>query len=335
MKIKKKASAGMAAILAAVIFLCAGCGMEEAATVENHEKSLALLISQEDEFLLDLKENIQAEAAAQGYRVQYYTAEGDSTTQLLQVHEALASGVETLIVNLTNDENSEEIANIVGDAKVVLVNRAPINRAILNEKMVFVGMDETQCGILQGEALADYFWENAQGTEIRYLLFQGVPGLENTNERSNGAIQGLMDVSFAPVAAAAFQVCDFYRDEARDAMQELLKQEVAFDCVICNNDAMALGVIEAMESAGMSPEDVPIVGIDYTADGAAALQAGKLYMTVDQNARMQAETAVAVAMNLDQGRAFDSGLGQIPDLDYAAQTQPYMVRIPVEAVVAE
>lgn len=335
MKIRKKTFAGMAGVLAAVLFLCVGCGMEEAVPAEHHEKSLALLLSQEDEFLLNLKESIQTEAAAQGYHVQYYTAEGDSKTQLLQVHEALASGAETLIINLTNDENSEEIANIVGDAKVVLVNRAPMNRAILNEKMVFVGMDETQCGILQGEALADYFWEKAQGTEIRYLLFQGVPGLENTNERSNGAIQGLMDVSFAPVPAAAFQICNFYRNDARNAMQDLLQQEVPFDCVICNNDAMALGVIEAMESAGMSPENVPIVGIDYTADGAAALQAGKLYMTVDQNVQMQAETAVAVAMNLDQGRAFDSGLDQIPALDYTAQAHPYMVRIPVEAVVAE
>lgn len=334
MKKRNGSTAGIVLVMiAAVMFLCAGCGNHEAAAEEKQTRALALLLSQEDEFLLDLKESIEEEAAAQGYEVLYYTAEGDSDTQLRQAHEALAAGVETLIVNLTNDETSEKIAEIVGNANVVIVNRAP-EKPILNEKMVFVGMDEAQSGLLQGKALAEYFWEQGQGTDIRYLLFQGVPGLENTDERSNGALQGLMDVSFVPVAAAAYQVCDFYRDQARGAMQELLAQEVEFDCIICNNDAMALGVIEAMEEAGLNPGDVPIVGVDYTADGAAALEAGKLYMTVNQDAQIEAEVAVTAAVNLDQGRAYDSGIEQLLGSDYAAQTQPYMIRIPAEAVVA-
>ncbi|MDO4315082.1 MAG: substrate-binding domain-containing protein [Oscillospiraceae bacterium] len=321
-------------LIAAVVFLCAGCGSSETAAEEEKEtKTLALLLSQEDEFLMDLKENIETEAAAQGYELLYYTAEGDAGTQLRQAHEALAAGAETLIVNLTNDEASEQIAEVVGGANVVIVNRAPEN-PILHEKMVFVGMDETQSGLLQGKALAEYFWERKQGADIRYLLFQGVPGLENTDERSDGAIRSLTDVSFNPVAAAAYQVCDFYRDRARDAMKELLAQGVEFDCVICNNDAMALGVIEAMEEAGLDPGDVPIVGVDCTADGAAALEAGKLYMTVNQDARMEAEVAVAAAINLDQGRAYDSGMEQLLGSDYTAQTQPYMIRIPAEAVMA-
>lgn len=334
MKKRNASTAAVALILAAaVMFLCAGCKDHTAEAEDGGARALALLLSQEDEFLLDLKESIEAEAAAQGYEVLYYTAEGDAETQLRQAHEALAAGAETLIVNLTNDEASEKIAEIVGNANVVIVNRAP-EHPILNEKMVYVGMDEAQSGLLQGKALAEYFWEQGQGTDIRYLLFQGVPGLENTDERSNGALQGLMDVSFVPVAAAAYQVCDFYRDRARDAMEDLLAQQVEFDCIICNNDAMALGVIEAMEAAGRDPGDVPIVGVDYTADGAAALEAGKLYMTVKQDAQIEAEVAVAAAVNLDQGRAYDSDIEQLLGSDYTAQTQPYMIRIPAEAVVA-
>lgn len=333
MKFRKKTMLSMAmGMLAAVVFLCAGCGTGEVSAPENQEKSLALLLSQEDEFLMDLKACIEAEVARQGYELHYYTAEGDPETQIRQVHEVLDAGVDTLIVNLTNDETGERIADIVGDANVVFVNRAPTNRAILNEKMVFVGMDETECGTLQGKALAEYFWEEEKGSEIRYLLFQGVPGLENTDERSNGAIQGLMNVSFTPVAAAEFQVCDFYRDRARDAMKDLLAKDVSYDCIICNNDAMALGAIEALEEAGKDPAEVPIVGVDHTADGAAALQAGKLYMTVDQNAQVQAEAAVAAAINLNEGDAFDSDIHQ--PLDATGQTQSFTVRIPVKAVLA-
>ena len=333
MKDRKNTFARLAVVmLLTVSLLCTGCGTKEPAPKETQEKSLALLLSQEDEFLMDLKACIESEVAKQGYALHYYTAEGDPKTQLEQVHEVLASGVDTLIVNLTNDETGERIADIVGDANVVFVNRAPTNKAILNEQMVFVGMDEAQCGALQGEALAQYFWQEKQGTEIRYLLFQGVPKLENTNERSNNALQGLMNVGFTPVAAAEFQVCNFYRDRAYEAMNNLLADNVIYDCIICNNDAMALGVIDALEAVGKDPAEVPIVGIDNTADGAAALQAGKLYMTVDQNAQMQAEFAVAAAINLNEGRAFDSKIYQ--PLDANGQTKPYTIRIPVSAVTA-
>ena len=101
----------------------------------------------------------------------------------------------------------------------------------------------------QGQELAAYFQKNWVGTEIRYLLFQGVPNLENTLKRSNGALQGLIDAGFTPVSAAEFQVCDFYRDRARAAMTELLAAGTAYDCVIRNNDAMALGVIDVLRDA--------------------------------------------------------------------------------------
>ncbi|CAN4038709.1 hypothetical protein NBJODN_NBJODN_00245, partial [Dysosmobacter welbionis] len=54
----------------------------------------------------------------------------------------------------------------------------------------------------------------------------------------------------------------------RQAMAALLEQGVDFDCVICDNDEMALGVIEALEAAGRDPGAAPIVSVDHTAEGA-------------------------------------------------------------------
>ena len=94
-------------------------------------------------------------------------------------------------------------------------------------------------------------------------------------------------------------------------MAALLEQGVDFDCVICDNDEMALGVIEALEAAGWDPGAAPIVSVDHTAEGAAALESGKLYMTVDQNPEDQARAAVAAAVNLARGRAYDDGLREL------------------------
>ena len=202
-----------------------------------------------------------------------------------------------------------------------------------DDRMVFVGMDEAGAGALQGWVLADYFWETDHGTDLRYLLFQGVPDQENTDARSAGALQSLLDDGFFPVAAADYQVCGFDRQRAADAMTDLLAQGVTYDCVICGNDEMALGVIGALKAAGRDPGAVPIVSVDHTEAGADALEAGELYMTVDQNVGLQAKAAVAAAVNLDQGRPFDSGLADLLGETYTDPDQPYTLRVPVEAVL--
>ena len=330
-----KQTAALAALM--TLTLCAGCGASDPAPAAakartGEQGTLALLMAREDPFLTELKERILSEAAAQGYDVRVYNAGNDPETQLRQVHQALADGVETLLVNLAEGEDAEEISGIVGDAGVVLINRAP-ETAILNDRMVFVGMDETEAGVLQGHALADHFWETDHGTDIRYLLFQGVPDQENTDARSAGALQSLLDDGFFPVAAADYQICGFDRQRAADAMADLLAQGVTYDCVICGNDEMALGVAEALKAAGRDPGEVPIVSVDHTEAGAAALEAGELYMTVDQNAGLQAKAAVAAAVNLDQGRPFDSGLADLLGATYTDPDRPYTLRIPVEAVL--
>ena len=169
-----KRMTALAALTALV--LCAGCGASDPAPAAaeartGERETLGLLMAREDPFLTELKEQIQAEAAARGYDVRAYNAGNDPEAQLRQVHQVLADGVETLLVNLAEGEDAEKIAGIVGDAGVVLINRAP-ETAILNDRMVFVGMDEAGAGALQGRALADYFWETDHGTDLRYLLFQ-------------------------------------------------------------------------------------------------------------------------------------------------------------------
>ena len=68
----RKKIGAVVALLAAVAVLGTGCGADAAGTVESRTRetrALGLLLSREDTFLSELKADIEAEAAAQGYAV--------------------------------------------------------------------------------------------------------------------------------------------------------------------------------------------------------------------------------------------------------------------------
>lgn len=77
------------------------------------------------------------------------------------------------------------------------------------------------------------------------------------------------------------------------------------DVIFANNDEMAIGAIQALKAAGLSMDDVIVVGIDATQDGLAAMAAGDLDVTVFQNARGQSASAVDAAVALARGKSVD------------------------------
>ena len=128
-----------------------GCGVPD-----QGDEALGLLLSREDTFLSELKADIEAEAAAQGYAVQYYNAGNDPETQLRQVHEALAEGVETLLVNLADGEDLRKGGRHRGRRRGRAAEPGAGDGDPERADGV-CGHGRGRSGALQGHALAEYF----------------------------------------------------------------------------------------------------------------------------------------------------------------------------------
>lgn len=290
--------------------------------------NVTLIMSSRDEFLSTLESGAIEAAEEVGITLTSQDANNDQSKVIQFVETAKNNGDIAVLVNLVDADAAEQVIEAAGDMPVVFVNRVPTDTTLLNENVLAVVSDETKSGGYQGEYLAEYFKEQGK-TEINYLLLKGTEGLVHTEKRSSSVLEALEENGITATEASAPLVADYDRATAQDMISPLITT-AEYDCIIANNDAMALGAIEALEAAGIDPSTIPVVGIDATVDGCQAVKDGKMYMTVFQDAEGQGYGACMAVKNIIEGNAANEGT----EFDLDADNE-YLVYVPFEPVTAD
>ena len=254
MKLKRTMSMVMAGIMAAGML--AGCGSNgssgggSAASDSSAQKEMTFVIANRDEFMSKVEQAMTAEGEKLGYKIVTQDAQLDTAKQMQYVETCANAGQEAVAVLLVDTEAAQSIMDSAGDMKVAFVNRQPADLHVLDaENACYVGSDEFTSGYFQGEYLAKYFKDKGK-TDIKYLMLQGTLGQVATTQRSEGALQALKDNGINATEGSAPLAADFDRPTAQEMIQPLLTT-TEYDCIIANNDAMALGAVEACREAGV------------------------------------------------------------------------------------
>lgn len=340
MKLKKMMALAMAGVLSAGML--AGCGSGSgsaggngsAASNSGKLKDMTFIIAARDEFMSSIEAAMTAEAEGLGYRIVTQDAINDMAKEIQNVETCAGAGDEACIVLPVDADACQSLIDAAGDMKLVFVNRPPTDLSILAaDNVAYVGSDEDTSGYYQGEFLAKYFKDKGK-TEVSYLMIQGTLGNVSTTKRSAGVLRAMKDNGVTPTEASAPLVADWDRPTAQEMIQPLISGGTKFDCIISNNDAMALGAIEACKDVGLDI-DFPIVGIDCTKDGAAAIQDGTLAMTVFQNPVGQGRGAVLAAINLINGDPVNKGMEEYALDDSGEDYSDSICWVPFEPVTKD
>lgn len=169
-------------------------------------------------------------------------------------------------------------------ARIPTVNY--LNRLAQGRFVSYVGSDDYR---LARDIAAHLFRHLGGRGDI--LILEGVPAAVTSQERMRGFRDALRDAPGIRVAAS--RGADFLQDTARRVTAELLARHARVDGMLCANDAMALGAIEALEAAGRR---VPLVGVNAIPDAVAAIRLGKLLATVSFDAMAISSIATEAAI---------------------------------------
>lgn len=120
-------------------------------------------------------------------------------------------------------------------------------------------------------------------------------------------------ISFDPTLVAPIEI--WHRSSGADAMKRLLDAGLRPDGVFAMNDDLAMGVIRAVQDAGMRvPQDVAVIGFDDVDEARYTVPS---LSTVDPGRRQIAETAVEMLLE----RIEDHGVDSISPRDVAPPFQ--------------
>jgi ribose transport system substrate-binding protein len=152
-----------------------------------------------------------------------------------------------------------------------------VDHSVGGEILSWIGADEYVMALATGRYLLTKM--NGQGNVI---IIEGVGGSLGSAERVRGFKTAIGE--FPNVKLLASQPGNFQRLKALEVMENLLQAHPVVDAVMAANDAMAMGVIEALDAANRK---ALVVGLNGTKEGVDAIKSGKLLASGDFSGYLQ------------------------------------------------
>ncbi len=298
-------------LLAVILLALTGCG-SNSGVASNNDIKILLVLNQMDSFRGTLVASARDTAAAQGVQFEFKDAEGSIENQVNYLKAAKQEGYDVILCSPVSAETAVELKASAGDIPIVFINSCPDEKQLKEGKYIYAGSDEFVSGQFQAEYVLN---KMADKQEINVVLLKGEKVHSATVGRTNGVKQTLEE-SGKKINYVFEDYGDWDQGLAKHMFEIFLKTGSPVDCVICENDTMALGVIEACKEANIDLNTLPVLGIDATSDGCAAIKSGDMAFTVFQSGVGQGEAAVKAAIRFARGESLDSLEGVSEDGKY-------------------
>ena len=198
-------------------------------------------------------------------------AQNQAAKQVADIEAAIAQGVDGILISPHSPAAGAGVeAAIAAGIPIVTIDRA----VEVEGTLAHVGADNVRGGEIQGEYLIEILPEGGEIFEL-----QGTPGASPAIDRSQGlanALEGQDQITIV------FQQTGQFTPEGGLTATEggLAAHPDGPDAVVCGNDEMCFGAIEALTAAGIT--GVPVIGFDALPPALQAVQDGSMTATVEQ-----------------------------------------------------
>jgi inositol transport system substrate-binding protein len=214
------------------------------------------------------------EAQKLGVELILQDGQGNSAKQSSDIRNAVNQGVAGIALGANDAAALRPAVDDVIDAKIPIV-MFDRNVGGAKQKLAYFGLDNVSGGM----AMAKYVMQKfPDGVEIAFLT--GQPGSSPATDRAKG-VHVTLDSVRNKYPIVFEQTGNWMRDQGFSLTRNLLTAHGKPGAVIASNDDMALGVLTALQEAGIPKGAVLVVGCDGTPEALARIRDGDLAATVE------------------------------------------------------
>jgi ABC-type sugar transport system substrate-binding protein len=268
-------------------------------TYETFGKKVAFSISDmKNPFFVSMADGAQKAAELYGIELIINSAENSDSKQLMDLAEFQKSHPDIIILNPTNAES------VVPGIEMAVMNKIPVitvdRKSAGGKILCHVGPDNFEGGRMAARLLADILKEKGNIVEI-----EGIPGTSSSHDRGYGFNDELK--KFDNIKIIAREVANFDREQAKQVMSKLLRENVYFDAVFAHNDNMILGVADALSERKLSQNKI-LVGFDAMREAVQAVKTKKITATIAQHPQKMGRMALEITAKYFRGEEIPSNI---------------------------
>lgn len=230
-----------------------------------------------------------------GMEVLASDAQNQIEKQIADIENFVAQKVNVVIALPLDYEALVPAVKAANDAAIPFI---AFRAKIADGDYLYCGSNDEEAGQLQAEYCIENLPENAN-----ILYMSGTLGMNHTTLRMNG-FKNLLGEKRPDVTILSEQDGNYDRAKGMQIAEDWIQSFDQFDAIVCANDQMALGAVEALKGARRL-DGVMVLGVDAVDDALQAIDAGEMVMSAYQNANAQAKACAEMASKLAKGESVE------------------------------
>jgi inositol transport system substrate-binding protein len=273
-------------LICAALLLCLSAGVGcSPKSAHNRPLIVASLHNLSEPFFIAVRRELESEAAKLDVEISVVDGQSNSAKQTADVEAAVASGANGIILAPTNvNALAPAVESVIkAGIPIVTVDRRVDNTSV---SVPHVGADNVGGGRSMAQWVIEHFPNGA-----RIVLITGQPGSSSAIDRTQG-IQAAFKSAGPQYKIVAEQSANWQREQGLTVTQNILTSlgTQIPEVILCEDDDMALGALEALRTSGIS--SVKVLGFNATPEALARVRDGQLAATVEQSPVRQARAAL-------------------------------------------
>ena len=276
-------------LIASAALIALSLGSAQAAEVKTIGLAVANL---QANFFNQIKQSVEAKAAADGIKVITVDAKGDGPTQINQIQDLLTQNIDALIYIPAGAAAATVPVKLAHAAGIPVVNVDRNAEGAPGD--TFLATDS----VASAKAVCAYIIEKAGGSG-KMAIIHGQKGTTPEVDRTKGCMEAVKANPGVKIVAEQWSNI-WSQDEGFQIMQNMLQAHPDISIVFGQADALALGAAQAIKVANPS-QKVWLAGFDGDTAALEALKNGVFDVTATQQTQLMGRMAVESAMKLGAG----------------------------------